>query len=177
MDLEEEEELEEVTTEYERGWCSLDNSDPPPYCPQKGQLTGIPSTPVASGTFFIKPSTWSRLASAFPVFEDPAMQNRYHEPVGYKQLKDLAESVRTYGVSASFTLALMERLAQNAMKTFIIVLSLMAIRTIIAKKMTLWAVTRTWPIPMPVHANSSALPVVFFYILRYGCALHDSYWR
>ncbi|KAK7825480.1 hypothetical protein U0070_012280 [Myodes glareolus] len=48
-----------------------------------------------------------------------------------------------------------------AMKTFIIVLSLMAIGTIIAKKMTLWAVTRTWPILMPVHANSSALPVIF----------------
>ncbi|KAK7812252.1 hypothetical protein U0070_024406 [Myodes glareolus] len=115
LDLEEEEEVEEVAAEYARGRYSPDNSDPLPYCPRKGQLTGIPSVPVASGAFFIKPSTWSRLASAFPVFEDPAMQNRHHEPVGYKQLKDLAESVRMYGVGASFTLALMERLAQNAM--------------------------------------------------------------
>lgn len=48
------------------------------------------------------------------------------------------------------------------MKTFIIVLSLMAIRTIIAKKMTLWAVTRTWPILMPVHANSEWVGVGLF---------------
>ena len=68
-ELDLEEELEEAAAEYERGRYSLANSNPPPYCPRKGQLTGIPSAPVASGAYFIKPSTWSRLASAFPVFE------------------------------------------------------------------------------------------------------------
>lgn len=27
--------------------------------------------------------------------------------------------------------------------------------------MTLWAITRTWPVPMPIHSNSSILPAFF----------------
>lgn len=30
-----------------------------------------------------------------------------------------------------------------------------------AKNMMLWAVTRAWPVPMPVHFNSSLLPTLF----------------
>lgn len=38
-----------------------------------------------------------------------------HAPVDYKQLKELAESVRNYGVSANFTLVQVERFANMAM--------------------------------------------------------------
>jgi hypothetical protein len=38
-----------------------------------------------------------------------------HAPVDYKQLKELAESVHNYGVSANFTLFQVERFANMAM--------------------------------------------------------------
>ncbi|XP_075400840.1 igE-binding protein-like [Tenrec ecaudatus] len=48
------------------------------------------------------------------VFED---QNnaRYHTPLEHKQVKDLAEAVRSYGVNANYTQSLIERLTGNAM--------------------------------------------------------------
>uniref|UniRef100_UPI001E1B598C igE-binding protein-like n=1 Tax=Jaculus jaculus TaxID=51337 RepID=UPI001E1B598C len=55
-----------------------------------------------------------KIQQIFPVFDDPA-QGRHHEPIGHKQLKDLAESVRTYGTNASFTQAQVERLTAYAM--------------------------------------------------------------
>lgn len=55
-----------------------------------------------------------KIQMAFPVWED-AQNQRQHSPLDLKQLKTLVESVQTYGVSASFTLALIERLAANAM--------------------------------------------------------------
>ena len=51
---------------------------------------------------------------AFPVF-DTGEAGRMHAPVDYKQLKELAESVRNYGVSANFTLVQVERFANMAM--------------------------------------------------------------
>ena len=51
---------------------------------------------------------------ALPVFQDHA-GNRYHEPLDFKIVKDLAEAVRTYGVSASFTIAIVESLERYAM--------------------------------------------------------------
>ena len=50
-----------------------------------------------------------RMMTAFPVFQDQ-QGNRYHEPLNFKVIKTLAESVRTYGVSASFTVAQAEAL-------------------------------------------------------------------
>lgn len=38
-----------------------------------------------------------------------------HAPVEYNQIKELAESVRKYGVTANFTLAQLDRLAMMAM--------------------------------------------------------------
>ena len=55
-----------------------------------------------------------RIRAAFPVWED-AQNQRQHTPLDLKQLKALVEAVQTYGVSASFTTALIERLALNAM--------------------------------------------------------------
>lgn len=48
---------------------------------------------------------------AFPVFTDPQGQ-RYYEPLDFKTVKALVESVRTYGVSAPFTVSLMETLTR-----------------------------------------------------------------
>ena len=51
---------------------------------------------------------------AFPVYED-ANQVRSHELLDFKLLKSLAESVQVYGINASFTLALIERISGNVM--------------------------------------------------------------
>ncbi|XP_069867397.1 endogenous retrovirus group K member 6 Gag polyprotein-like [Dipodomys merriami] len=64
---------------------------------------------------FIKGNTWSRLAAAFPVFENPTTNERTFEPVSYTQLKDLVEAVRSYGVTANYTTALLLRLTVHAM--------------------------------------------------------------
>ncbi|KAL6030684.1 hypothetical protein STEG23_037410 [Scotinomys teguina] len=103
LNSEEEKDLEEVAATYEWERYSPEDTEPPPYYQPKAKLPGMPSVPVASNAHFIKPRVWGQLATAFPVFEDPTMHNRYHEVVGYKQLKDLAEAVRTYGMSATFT--------------------------------------------------------------------------
>ena len=54
------------------------------------------------------------MQQAFPVFEG-AEGGRVHAPVEYIQIKELAESVRNYGVSANFTIAQVERLAASGM--------------------------------------------------------------
>ena len=54
------------------------------------------------------------MQQAFPVFEG-AEGGRVHVLVEYIQIKELAESVRNYGVSANFTIAQAERLAGLAM--------------------------------------------------------------
>jgi hypothetical protein len=50
----------------------------------------------------------------FPVFEG-AEGGQVHAPVEYIQIKELAESVRNYGVNANFTVAQVERLGTLAM--------------------------------------------------------------
>ena len=54
------------------------------------------------------------MLTAFPVFQDQ-QGNRYHEPLDFKTVKALAESVRTYGISAAFTVAQVEALHRYAM--------------------------------------------------------------
>ncbi|XP_033616382.1 igE-binding protein-like [Fukomys damarensis] len=70
--------------------------------------------PRGQGISFCKPKEIEKIMQAFPVFED-ANQQRYYEPLKHQQLKDLAESVRTYGINASFTQAQVDRLAYMAM--------------------------------------------------------------
>lgn len=48
------------------------------------------------------------------MFQDPQGQ-RYHEPLDFKVIKSLAESVRTYGITASFTVAQVEALNRHCM--------------------------------------------------------------
>ncbi|XP_051034684.1 LOW QUALITY PROTEIN: igE-binding protein-like [Phodopus roborovskii] len=49
----------------------------------------------------------------FPVFKEDG--NRTHHPLEHKQVKELVESVRTYGISTNYTLSQIERLSMVAM--------------------------------------------------------------
>ncbi|XP_012891793.1 PREDICTED: igE-binding protein-like [Dipodomys ordii] len=82
------------------GWTPL---APPPY--QHG----------ANGHKFC-PDTWQTAQAelAFPVFQDNNQQ-RFHEPLEFKVIKSLAESVRTYGITASFTVAQVEAIKRYCM--------------------------------------------------------------
>ena len=51
---------------------------------------------------------------SFPIFQD-AKGNRYEEPLDFKVIKSLAESIRTYGITASFTIAQVEALNRHCM--------------------------------------------------------------
>ena len=51
---------------------------------------------------------------AYPVFQDP-QGNKYEEHLDCKIIKSLAESMRTYGTNASFTVAQVEVLSQYCM--------------------------------------------------------------
>jgi hypothetical protein len=48
------------------------------------------------------------------LFTDQAGQ-RYHEPLDFKVIRNLAESVRTYGLTASYTVAQVEALNRHCM--------------------------------------------------------------
>ena len=77
-------------------------SAPPPY---EGRLRTLS---------FFSDKVRRKLRLAFPVFEG-AEGGRVHAPVEYTQIKELAGSVRKYGVTANFTLAQLDRLATTAM--------------------------------------------------------------
>mgnify|MGYP002510948758 CR=1 FL=1 len=63
---------------------------------------------------FISKEEQRKIQQTFPVFEG-AEGGRVHALVEYIQIKELAESVHNYGVSANFTIAQVERLANHAM--------------------------------------------------------------
>ena len=63
---------------------------------------------------FIPKEEQRKVHKVFPVFEG-AEGGHVHAPVEYIQIKELAEAVRNYGVSANFTIAQVERLANHAM--------------------------------------------------------------
>lgn len=63
---------------------------------------------------FLTREEQKKIRQAFPVFE-AADGGRVHAPVEYIQIKELAESVRNYGVSANFTISQVERLSTQAM--------------------------------------------------------------
>jgi hypothetical protein len=54
---------------------------------------------------------WKEIGLTFLVFVDGKGQ-QYHEPVDFKTIKQLAESVHTYRVSAAFVVAQVEVLAR-----------------------------------------------------------------
>uniref|UniRef100_A0A8C6H2P9 CCHC-type domain-containing protein n=1 Tax=Mus spicilegus TaxID=10103 RepID=A0A8C6H2P9_MUSSI len=63
---------------------------------------------------FIPREEQRKIQQAFPVFEG-AEGGRVHAPVEYVQIKELAESVRKYGINANFTLVQLDRLAGMAL--------------------------------------------------------------
>lgn len=84
--------------------------NPPPY---------NPSAPIAEGGTSFHTQTWLQASASgelgtFPVFVDNA-GNRYHEPLDFKTVKNLAEAVRTYGINAAFTIAVLESFQRFAM--------------------------------------------------------------
>ena len=110
----EEEDLKEAAAEYEAersGPIGRSFSAPPPTPPYADKKA------IGNGHSFCTPKGLQKICQAFPVFQDHAQQ-RYYEPISHKQVKELAESVRTYGVNASFTQSQIDRLAHNAMTPF-----------------------------------------------------------
>ena len=81
----------------------------PPFNPE---YTGKKESTKAGkqGTSFC-PEVWKEVGLTFPVFLDGQGQ-WYREPIDFKTIKQLAESVRIYGVSAAFVVAQVEALAR-----------------------------------------------------------------
>lgn len=77
-------------------------------------LPPYPEVIVTEGGISFNPKVWrdvrtkmitqggARMMAAFPVFQDQ-QGNRYHELLDFKTVKNLAESVQTYDITASFT--------------------------------------------------------------------------
>ncbi|KAL6086525.1 hypothetical protein STEG23_035521, partial [Scotinomys teguina] len=75
--------------------------------------------PDVLACWFLDPGGWGKAAAVGLYFIFPGIctlsLERVYEPVSYKQLKDLMEAVKTYGVTATYTTALLRRLTVNAM--------------------------------------------------------------
>ncbi|XP_065745497.1 igE-binding protein-like [Phocoena phocoena] len=119
----EEADLEEAAAEYERGryggspcarpsFCASAGARPP-FC-ASAKSKALTCTQTSKCTF-IPREVWSQVPTAFPVFEDPATCQRCYEMVDHKILKDLAEAARGYGVTANYTLMLLQRLTRTAL--------------------------------------------------------------
>ena len=86
---------------------------------KKGSIPAtVPTAPLLyelrySANSFFPQEELKKIQMAFPVF-DTGEAGRMHAPVDYKQLKELAESVSNYGVSANFTLVQFERFTNMA---------------------------------------------------------------
>jgi hypothetical protein len=85
----------------------------PPDCGLQGPSAPLPYVQRCHSDSFIPKEEQRKMQQAFPVFEG-AKGGRVHAPMEYIQIKELAESVRNYRVSANFTIAQVERLAASA---------------------------------------------------------------
>ncbi|KAL1763234.1 igE-binding protein-like, partial [Sigmodon hispidus] len=80
LEPEKEEDLEEVAVAVER-----ECRDPPPlsrsppFNPAKAGATAPPPLENKLGCTFISQEAWSRVTTAFPVFEDPGARGRYYD--------------------------------------------------------------------------------------------------
>lgn len=87
-------------------------STPPPY-----PGTTPPPGPVPASSS-LHPDLWREVRRemqiACPVFIDDQNQ-RYHEPLDFKVVKSIAESVRINGIKASFTITQIETLQRHCM--------------------------------------------------------------
>ena len=92
--------------------CRLqDPSVPPPYVQRHHSE---PYVQRYHSDSFITKEEQRKMQQAFPVFEG-AEGGHVHVPVEYIQIKELAEAVCNYGVSANFTVAQVEMFANHAM--------------------------------------------------------------
>ncbi|RWS18474.1 igE-binding protein-like protein, partial [Leptotrombidium deliense] len=127
----EEEDLEEAAAKYEKERYHPDEDWRPRgrHHKHERQMMGVvatsgvtPTAPPAPPPYTLPPSSDSflpqdvrqQLRLAYPIFEG-AEGGRVHAPVEFIQIKELAEAVRKYGVSANFTISQVERLATLAM--------------------------------------------------------------
>ena len=87
---------------------------------EEGELASVPPPYASSSAGYGRtfcPEVWKEVRLSLlgcPVFTDQTGQ-RYHEPLDFKVIKNLAESVRTYGLSASYTVAQVEALNRHCM--------------------------------------------------------------
>nr|P04023.1 RecName: Full=Intracisternal A-particle Gag-related polyprotein; Contains: RecName: Full=Matrix protein; Contains: RecName: Full=Phosphorylated protein; Contains: RecName: Full=Capsid protein; Contains: RecName: Full=Nucleocapsid protein; Contains: RecName: Full=Protease [Golden hamster intracisternal A-particle H18] len=126
LDSSEEGGLEEEVARYEEKRYHPDrhrplktkmNVRPPPINPAGSRPSAPPPYELRLNTgtdSFLPLEERRKIQMAFPVFEN-AEGGRVHTPVDYNQIKELAESVRNYGVNANFTTLQVERLANFAM--------------------------------------------------------------
>ena len=94
--------------------CESQLAARPPDCRLQGPNAPLPYVQRYHSDSFIPKEEQRKMQQAFPVFEG-AEGGRVHAPVEYIQIKELAESVRNYGVNANFTIAQVKRLAASAM--------------------------------------------------------------
>lgn len=129
LDTEEEEELDEEATRYERERYYPDErplnkrTSKPAISTKPNALPRNPvqTVPSAPPPYEIRPKAFSllpekvhrKLRLAYPVYEQDG--GRVYAPVDYNQIKELAESVRKFGANASFTLMQLDRLALTAL--------------------------------------------------------------
>lgn len=123
LDTEDEEEHDEVAARYEGERYRPDDGLFNKRAFRPNVLPGNPIrvAPSAPPPYETRPRAFSllpekvhrKLRLAYPVFDGDG--GRIYAPVEYNQIKELAESVRKYGVNGSFTLMQLDRLAMNAM--------------------------------------------------------------
>ncbi|XP_052599713.1 endogenous retrovirus group K member 21 Gag polyprotein-like [Peromyscus californicus insignis] len=91
---------------------SIIPSAPPPY----PEAAAAPGASLVSSS--LHPQLWREVRRemqvACPVFVDNQNQ-RYHEPLDFKFVKSIAESVKSYSVTAAFTLTQIETLQRQCM--------------------------------------------------------------
>ena len=87
---------------------------------EEGELASAPPPYASSAATYRQtfcPEVWREDRFSLlgcPIFTNQAGQ-RYHEPLDFKVIKNLAESVRTYGLIASYTVAQVEALNRHCM--------------------------------------------------------------
>jgi hypothetical protein len=87
---------------------------------EEGELASAPPPYASSAATYRRtfcPEVWREVRFSLlgcPIFTVQAGQ-RYHEPLDFKVIRNLAESMRTYGLIASYTVAQVEALNRHCM--------------------------------------------------------------
>jgi hypothetical protein len=87
---------------------------------EEGELASAPPPYASSAAPYrwtFCPEIWREIRFSllgYPIFTDQAGQ-RYHEPLDFKLIRNLAESVRTYGLTGSYIVAQVEALNRHCL--------------------------------------------------------------